>query len=101
MASNRNSFESIYKWNVKDLYKNDDEAIKELEFLNKEIEKLKEFENHILDSSNSLYKLLELDTEISKKLERLYIYGHINNVADTTDVHYQELFGKIRNVYTK
>jgi len=101
MASNRNSFESIYKWNVKDLYKNDDEAIKELEFLNKEIEKLKEFENHILDSSNSLYKLLELDTEISKKLERLYIYGHINNDADTTDVHYQELFGKIRNVYTK
>lgn len=101
MASNRNSFDNTYKWNVKDLYENDELALQELEILSKEIEGLKEYENHILDSADSLSNLLELDTKISKKLERLYIYGHINNDSDTTDVYYQELFGKIRNVYTK
>lgn len=101
MTKKREEFENIYKWNVSDLYKSDEDAIKELELLNSDIDKLKEYINHILDSSNTLLELLELDTELSKRLEKLYIYGHINNDADTLDVKYQELFGKITNVYTK
>ena len=101
MASNREDFKDIYKWNTKDLFENDLMALKELSFVNNEIDKLKEYENHILDSSDSLLDLLELDTEISKKLERVFIYAHINNDADTTNVVYQEIFGKAKNVYAK
>ena len=46
MASNRNSFDNIYKWNVKDLYENDELALQELEELSNEINRLKEYENH-------------------------------------------------------
>ena len=101
MASNRDSFDKIYKWNVKDLYENDEDALKELDNISNSIDELKKYENHIMDSAKNLLELLELDTEISKKIERVFIYGHINNDADTTDVLYQELFGKIQNVYTK
>lgn len=101
MAKQRKDFDNKYKWNVCDLYISDDEALNELELLNNDIEKLKEYVGHILDSSNTLLELLELDTELSKRLEKLYIYGHINNDADTLDVIYQELYGKITNVYTK
>ena len=101
MASNRNNFANEYKWNVKDLYESDELALKEIEIQTKKIDELKKYESHIMDNATNLCSLLELDTEISKNIERLYIYGHINNDADTTDVYYQELFGKIQNVYTK
>ena len=101
MASNRDKFDNIYKWNTKDLYESDEDALKELNVLFNNIDDLKKYENHIMDSAESLLELLELDTEISKKLERIFIYGHINNDADTTNVSYQELFGKVQNVYTK
>ena len=101
MAKKRKDFKDLYKWQVKDLYKNDKEALKEIEWLNKEIDKLDKYKNHILDNSNNLLELLKLDEEIDKRLERVYIYGHINNDADTLDTTYQELFGKVRNIYSK
>lgn len=101
MANNRVDFENIYKWKVSDLYKNDEEALSELEVLSMNIKKLKKYEGHILDSANNLLELLNLDTDISKKMERIFIYAHINNDADTRDTNYQEIFGKVKNVYTE
>jgi len=101
MAKKRQEFESVYKWNVKDLYKSDEEFLKELELLDKEIEKIKEYQGKILKSSKYLLDLLKLDTNISRRIEKAYIYAHINNDADTLDTNYQELYGKIVNVYTK
>ena len=74
MAKKRKDFKDLYKWQVKDLYKNDKEALKEIEWLNKEIDKLDKYKNHILDNSNNLLELLKLDEEIDKRLERVYIY---------------------------
>ena len=101
MAKQRVDFESIYKWNVKDLFKSDDEFKKEVKSLEKEIKKFQEFEGHILDSAENLYNLLELDSNLGRRLERCYIYAHINNDADTTDINYQEIFGEAQNIYTK
>ena len=68
MASNRGSFDNIYKWNTKDLYESDELALKALESIIEKVNELKKYEGHILDSANSLLELLELDTEISKEL---------------------------------
>jgi len=101
MAKDRNNFDDNFKWNVKDLYESDELALEELNELEEKINKFAKYEGKILDSSNNLEKLLKLDLEISKRIEKLYIYGHINNDAETTCVHYQELFGKVRNLYNK
>ena len=101
MTQKRKNYDNTYKWNTLDLYKSDDEVLNALEKLSLKIEKLNNYKGVILESSNMLLELLILDTDISMELEKLYIYGHINNDADTTDVLYQELFGKIKNIYTK
>ena len=99
MAKRRKEFDSKYKWNVKDLFESDEEALKALKNIEERLPEFRAFKGHILESAHTLKNLLELDTEISITLERLYIYGHINNDADTLDIEKQELFGKIKNVY--
>lgn len=101
MAKLRKDVDDTYKWNVKDLFKSDEECLNELKKVSKDIDKLKEYEGKVLSSSSSLLKLLEFDINISRRIERLYIYAHINNDADTLDTNYQELFGKVYNVYVK
>ncbi len=96
----REDFKDNYKFNTISLYKSDKEALKDLNLIEKEIKKFKKYKGHILDSANTLLEILEFDKEISMKLERAYIYGHLNNDADTLNTNYQELFGKCRNVYT-
>lgn len=89
------------KWNTTDLYKSDHDFLVELEELNKLIPKFKNYKGKILKSSNALYDFLIFDTNFSKRLEQLLIYGHINNDADTRDTHYQELYGQIVNLSSK
>ena len=56
----RAEIDNKYKIDLKDLYKNDKEFLKELEDINDNIPKLSEFQGHILDSANSLLSLLKL-----------------------------------------
>ena len=101
MAKLRKEFSSEYKWNTKDLFNSDDECLLELELLDKELEKYQNYQNKIMDSAKNLYELLSFDSDISMRLEKLYIYGHTNHDAETTNVFYQELFGKIKNLAVK
>ena len=101
MAKKREEFNTNYKWEVTDLYKNDAEVKKELKRIIKDSKHLLDYKDHILDDDNNLYNLLELDRSISMRIERAYIYAHINNDVDTTNPKYQELYGLTRNVYSE
>ncbi len=101
MGKKRCDYKNEYKWNTSDLFKSADAALKEIDSLSKEIDKISKYEGHILDSASSLEELLTFDTDLEKRLERVFIYGHLNNDADTKDVNSQMLFGKARNVYSK
>lgn len=101
MSKKREEFDNIYKWKITDLYKNDAEAKKELKNIIKDSKMLLKYKGHILDSDSSLYNLLELDKNISMRLERAYTYAHLNNDADTTNPKYQELYGIARNTYAE
>lgn len=101
MAKKRIDFDVKYKWNVKDLYSSDSECEKELKNIEKDLIKFEKYKGKILESANNLLELLELDTDVSKRVEKTFIYAHINNDADTLDTNYQELFGKAKNTYTK
>ncbi len=101
MAKKRKDFASIYKWNTKDLYQSDEEVLKEIARLEKDILALDKFKGHILDGAESLLETLDTDTNLEKRIEQVYTYGHINNDADTKDVNYQTIYGKAKNIYTK
>lgn len=86
------------KWKIEDLYHNEADFEKELKALEKLVYKYQDYQNKILNSSDTLLEFLKFDTEFSRRLEQLFIYAHINNDSDTRNSHYQELYGKVMNL---
>ena len=81
----RSEIEDIYKWDLTPIYKNEEEFLKEYEEMKKEIKKIEIYNNHLLDNAETLYKALELDSDISRKMEKLYTYAHLNYDSETNN----------------
>lgn len=90
--NNRNDIPEKYKIDLKELFENDKEFSKEIDELYKCIDKVSKYKGNVL---NNLYDLLELDTNISKRIERLFIYAHINNDIDLSNDIYNKLYGNV------
>ena len=85
--------------NLSELYQNDNDFLKDLKKLTKNCQKYKIYEGHLFDTAEGLYEFLSFDTEISKSLERLYLYAHINSDLDLKNTKYQEYVGKVLNLF--
>ncbi len=92
MENTRSSYSDKLKWNVRDLYATEDDYERDYEEVEKRLGEYAKFCGHILDDANSLYGLLTLDDEISRKIERIYIYSFIQNDEDTRKTKYQTLY---------
>ena len=101
MAKPRKDFSEQLKWNVKDLYSSDEEFLKECEDLEKDLENYAKFKNHLLENGNTLYEFLKFNTSFEKRLEKVFIYAHIQNDQDTTNTYYQSLYGKVLKLNEK
>lgn len=101
MTKKRTDYVENLKWNVTDLYATEDLYNEAYQNLEKKLGDFAAFQGHILDSKDSLLKLLELDNEFSKNLEQVYIYAHIQNDQDTTDTKFQTMYGKAYKLYEK
>ena len=97
----RSEIEDIYKWDLTPIYKNEEEFLKEYEEMKKEIKKIEVYNNHLLDNAETLYKALELDSDISRKMEKLYTYAHLNYDSETNNTKYDVNHQKMENLYQK
>ena len=97
----RDEIEEKYKWDLTTIYKNDEEFLKDLENIEREISNFQKFKGHILDDSNSLLEYLKYNDEFTRKISKLYYYAHLNHDSDTTNIKYQEFVGKVANLFTK
>lgn len=95
---NRNEIDSNYKWDLKTIYIDITEWNKEYNEVQNNLKNLKKYENILLKDAKTLLEFLELDTNISRKLDKLFSYAHLLNDEDTTNTTNQELFGKIVNL---
>ena len=82
-----------YKLNVKELFNNDEEFIKEIDKLKKEIKVISKYEGHLLDDPKTLLEMLDYSEEIEKRIEKIYIYAHLINDMDLGDTKGNEYYG--------
>lgn len=97
----RSEISDDYKWDLSSIYKSDESFELDLKNVTKEIEEIVKYKGKILENANTLYAFLNLYFDLNRKLEKLFMYAHLNNDSDTTDNHYQVLYGKVSNLYQK
>ena len=87
------------KWDIKSVYKNIDDYNKDYELVKNNIEKIKNLQDTFLTNRNTFKEFLLLDSETSRLIEKLYTFAARKNDEDTAITPYQELYGKMNNLY--
>ena len=95
----RNQVLDIYKVNTDELFKNDEDFLKEVKKLNKEIKEVSKYEGHILDDSKTLLELFDYTEKLDERIEKVYIYAHLNNDVDLSDDKGNENYGIAYKLY--
>ena len=86
------------KWDLTTIYKNIEEFNKDYDLAKKLINNFANFEKTMMNSAIDLLNTIESDTKISRLINKLYMYAHLNSDSDTSDTKYQELKGRISNL---
>ena len=97
----RDEVKSEYKWAIEDLYTSDAEWEKEYEELEDMIPKISSFQGHLGDSAKSLFEYMQMHDEMSKLLERVYVYANQRYHEDTGNATYQMLSDMASNLMVK
>lgn len=94
----RSEIDKNYQWDLSTIYGSIDEWNKEYISTKDKLPSLTKYKGSLLKDANTLLEFLNLDTEINRKLDKLFSYAHLLNDEDTTNTKNQELFGKIVNL---
>ncbi len=99
-TKSRDEIDAKYKWNLTDLYENDEAWEQTLDKLDKEKDKIVDFKGKLGDSAGELLACLEFVSGLDKELTRLYIYASMASDLDTRVSGYQAMKQKIQQTYT-
>ena len=97
----RNEIDSSDKWSIDLIYKDVDSFNKDFKKVELEIEKLIELSKVFTESSEKFKEFFIQDEVVSRLLDKLAIYAHCKNDEDKTNSKYQEIKGKITNLYAE
>lgn len=97
----RCEIEDKYKWDLTKIYKDEKEWQKDFDDAKEEILKATSYKNSFLINGKKLYEYLKYDEEVSRKLEKIYYYAHLNHDADTLDEKYKVMTNKVSDLFTK
>lgn len=97
----RSEIEDKYKWDLTKIYKDEKEWQKDFDDAKEEILKATSYKDSFLINGKKLYEYLKYDEEVSRKLEKIYYYAHLNHDADTLDEKYKVMTNKVSDLFTK
>lgn len=90
-TKNREEIDTIYKWNLEDMFKDKEEFELNYSSVNSLLDKVVSYKGHIMDSSESLYNFYKDNEALERVLYKVLIYAHLLCDTDTTNKDYQEL----------
>jgi oligoendopeptidase F len=103
MARARIDQELSNTWDLKKIYTSDDEWKENFETLaklsNNDFKEVNQFEEKLHLSPKNLEKCLDAYFDISRDLEKLYVYAHLKKDEDLTNNFYKEFYEKISALF--
>ena len=92
----RGEIDNKYKWDLESLYATNDAWELEYQEVDKKIEELSKYKNHILESASNLLEVTKLNLELDRKVTKLYVYAAMRSDEETFNTYYQTLKGKVK-----
>ncbi|MGI6007958.1 MAG: oligoendopeptidase F [Ruminococcus sp.] len=89
------------KWRIEDLYADDKTWEEDYKNLEKMAEEFKDFQGRMGENGRVLYEALTFQDDISRLLERVYVYASQKNHEDMGNATYQQLFMKAQSLMTR
>ena len=90
----RNEIPVEFTWDLTDIFKSDEDWLREYEALMQVPEQLAEYEGTLGESAARLLEYMQLDDEVSVRLEKLMGYAGCKADQDTADSRYQDMRSK-------
>ncbi|MHB8129315.1 MAG: oligoendopeptidase F [Mobilitalea sp.] len=90
----RNEVDLKFTWAIEDLYASDELWQKEYEKVKEMLPKAMEYSGRLTKSAELLLSFLQLTDDISKLMERVYVYANQKYHEDTASATYQDLSNK-------
>lgn len=97
----RNELQVEETWRLEDIFPTDEDWEKEFKEIKESIPSMEQFRGKLAESADTLYKALDTQYEISKRLGKLYTYAHMRYDQDTTNSFYQGLNDRAENLFTQ
>ncbi|MEJ2103599.1 MAG: oligoendopeptidase F [Ignavibacteriaceae bacterium] len=97
----RQEIDENFKWNLKDIYNNDDEWEKDFKWIEKKLPEYKKFESKFTKDANALLACFKFDDKINIKLERLYLYAMLSKDSDLRVSKFNSMDDRIKSLYSK
>ena len=101
MVLQRNDINEQDTWDLSTIFETDQKWEEELALLTEETKQAASLEGHLLDSAESLLNITERYLDLSRRLEKLYVYAHMKNDQDTRVAKYQEYYAKAMTLYSQ
>ena len=101
MVLQRNEIDEKDTWDLSTIFETDQKWEEELALLTENTKQAASLEGHLLDSAESLLDITERYLELSRRLEKLYVYAHMKNDQDTRVAKYQEYYAKAMALYSQ
>ena len=101
MVLQRNEIDEKDTWDLSTIFETDQKWEEELALLTENTKEAASLEGHLLDSAESLLNITECYLDLSRRLEKLYVYAHMKNDQDTRVAKYQEYYAKAMTLYSQ
>lgn len=101
MSENRRHLDEKYTWDLTTVFPTDESWEESFETLSADVEAGRAYEGQLVTSSENLLKATELQLDLMRRLETLYVYASMKNDQDTTVAKYQEYRAKATALYAK
>lgn len=98
---NRDDIEEKYKWDLTDLYADDQEWESTLDRMNTKKDQVLDYRGKLGESAVNLRECLEFVSELSKEFTRLYSYASQSSDLDTRLSRYQAMKQEIQQIFTE
>lgn len=98
MTDVRADIPAKYKWDLTAIYKDMAEFDADFEKASQLVKAFPAHAETMTKSAQGLYNMLSDQVELSRIIEKLYMYAHLNSDLDLSDNYYLALMGKMQNL---